>query len=116
MQTADKEHIIAIMDEYTKACEKHPKFCDKLTTKDLDNIQKELRILRLLNNFDDVSASYILDEKIDEVLEAYLEGDKAHAMQELAQCGAVILRMMDFVKEAKEKILTLQKQDIFAGL
>ena len=35
-------------------------------------------------------------------MNAYKKGDKAHAMQELAQCGAVILRMMDYVQNEME--------------
>ena len=61
-----------IYDELEKAEKKHPKFCDHMTT-------------------------YTLFES----LVAYKEGDKEHCLQELAQCGAVILRMMDFVKEQK---------------
>jgi hypothetical protein len=31
-------------------------------------------------------------------MNAYQQGDKEHALQELAQCGAVIFRMMEFVE------------------
>lgn len=39
------------------------------------------------------------NEEILEALEAYKAGDKEHTLQELAQCGAVILRMMEFVEQ-----------------
>ena len=51
-------------------------------------------------NYRDVA---ILHEEICKALEAYQKGEKAHALQELAQCGAVIIRMMDFVACEIEK-------------
>jgi hypothetical protein len=38
-----------------------------------------------------------------EAFVAYKEGDKKHCLQELAQCGAVILRMMQFVQDEMEE-------------
>lgn len=36
-----------------------------------------------------------------EATEAWLQRDKEHCLEELAQCGAVILRMMEFVEKEK---------------
>lgn len=47
-------------------------------------------------------ADNILMEEIAEAFSAYQKGDKAQALQELAQCGAVILRIMEKIdKEIK---------------
>jgi hypothetical protein len=32
-------------------------------------------------------------------MNAYQQGDKEHALQELAQCGAVILRIMETIEK-----------------
>ena len=41
----------------------------------------------------------LFKEEFYEALNAYQKGDKEHALQELAQCGAVILRMMEVVDD-----------------
>ena len=48
-----------------------------------------------------LTSDRILVEEINEAVVAFLQGDKEHCLQELSQCGAVILRMMEFVKEEK---------------
>lgn len=91
-----------IWDEWSKAVKKHPKFCDALTNKSRDAVRKALAELRIENSEGPYYADRILHEEICEGLEAYLDGDKEHALQELAQCGAVILRMMEFVQNEME--------------
>lgn len=44
------------------------------------------------------SVENILMEEVAEAFNVYQHGDKEHALQELAQCGAVIIRMMEFVE------------------
>ena len=44
----------------------------------------------------------VLLEEFAEAMNAYQHGDKKQCFQELAQCGAVILRMMEFVQKEIE--------------
>lgn len=93
------KHLDAICDEWAKACKKHPNFADNFTTKsNLFVVQRALKNLRIENAEPPYDADRILYEEIAEAIEAYMQGDKDHCIQELAQCGAVILRMMDFVE------------------
>lgn len=96
-----KEQLNMILYEYEKACAKHPKFCDILTTGSLSKIGEALDIARDENKCPIANGNMILQEEILEALEAYKLGEYDHTIQELAQCGAVILRMMDFVTEEK---------------
>ena len=98
--------LFKITEELRAAEAKHPVFCDEITGKLPKTVKKALANLRLENDVPPFYADSILHEEICEALEAYLEGDKIHALEELAQCGAVIIRMMDFVSNEidKEKI------------
>ena len=99
-RTKKTVHLNMISAEYNAACKKHPKLCDQLI-----NPKTDWSLLELMQkHVNDVSAppyycENILLEEIAEAFNAYQQGDKAHAMQELAQCGAVILRMMDYVQK-----------------
>ena len=100
------KHIRMIQDEHRKACEKHPKFCDIMTRKSerylarLEAYRKK-HTTTIFKRKQVYSAEYILDEEIKEALHAFVNGDYDNALQELAQCGAVILRMMQYVEETK---------------
>ena len=96
-----QEQLDMILHEYEKACTKHPDFCDILTVGSLSEIGKALDDVRLRNKGPVSSGNLILSEEILEAFEAYKLGEYDHSIQELAQCGAVILRMMDFVIEEK---------------
>ena len=96
-----QEQLDMILHEYEKACVKHPKFCDVLTTGQLSKIGEALDNARLCNKGPLANGNMVLQEEILEALEAYKLGEYEHTIQELAQCGAVILRMMDFVIEEK---------------
>ena len=91
----------AIYDELEKAEKKHPKFCDHLTVATLGGCKAAEALCKATNSSAPYIAEDLLREEVFEALTAYLEGDKEHCLQELAQCGAVILRMMEFVKEEK---------------
>lgn len=101
-----QKKLAMITEEYDKACEKHHKFCDIMTRKSerylarLEAYRKKHTKTRYKKT-DVYSAEYILEEEVLEALHAYRQGDKTHCLQELAQCGAVILRMMDFVEGEK---------------
>jgi hypothetical protein len=94
--------LFKITEELRNAEAKHPDFCDEITGKPPKTVKKALANLRLENDVPPFYADSILHEEICEALEAYQEGDNAHALQELAQCGAVIIRMMDFVSKEIE--------------
>ena len=87
---------------HREACAKHPKFCDGITNKSNDAVRNALADLRIVNAEGPYFADRILHEEIAEALEAYLDGDLKHSLKELAQCGAVILRMMQFVQDEME--------------
>lgn len=91
-----------IETEFAKACTKHPKFCDQFTNKDIRIVRKTLNFMRIENSESPFYADRILYEEIAEAIEAYLMNDREHCIQELAQCGAVILRMMLLVSEEME--------------
>ena len=91
------EYSKMIETEFANACIKHPKFCDAVTNKSENAVKKALTDLRIDNSGTPYYADQILHEEICEALEAYQQGEKAHCLQELAQCAAVILRMMEFV-------------------
>ena len=94
------KHIRMIQDEHSKACEKHPKFCDELTPVDFpwDSVELDYKGV---NSKEPFFASDILGEEIAEAMAAHQHGDREHCLQELAQCGAVILRMMQYVEETR---------------
>lgn len=89
-----------ILEELEKAEERHPKFCDLYSTKEPQVIRKTLKHLRERNNTEPLEADTILYEEVAEATEAFIQGDKAHCLHELAQCGAVIMRMMEKVLDA----------------
>ncbi len=95
--------LFKITEELRAAEAKHPDFCDEITGKSPKTVKKALANLWLENGAPPFYADSILHEEICEALEAYQEGDNAHALQKLAQCGAVIIRMMDFVACKIEK-------------
>lgn len=90
--------LSSIVGEYMDAVEKHPKFCDELTGATQEQMgMLEFRIKKV-NSKGPYYAEFLLREEFAEAMNAYLKGDKEQCLQELAQCGAVILRMMDFVR------------------
>lgn len=91
----------AIYDELEKAEKKHPKFCDEMTTFTLAGCKDAENLFKGYNSNAPYYADELLKEELFEALTAYKEGDKDHCLQELAQCGAVILRIMEFVKVSK---------------
>ena len=88
---------------HREACAKHPKFCDHLTTYTLAGCKAAERLYKEHNSSAPYYAEELLHEELFEAFVAYKEGDKKHCLQELAQCGAVILRMMQFVQDEMEE-------------
>ena len=100
----DNMDIEAIAHEYWAAKEKHPKFCDAIIdpSSSVSWAESEARI-KLRNSREPDCADNILMEEVAEAFAAYEQGDKEHALQEFAQCGAVILRIMETIEKEIKK-------------
>lgn len=88
-----------ILDELEKAETKHPQFADVYSMKEPTVVRKSLKYLRERNAEGPFEADTVLYEEIAEATEAWLQQDKEHCLEELAQCGAVIMRMMELVEK-----------------
>lgn len=95
-----KVFLFRIIDEHKAACRKHTKFCDAIIdpTSSKSWAEAEYRI-KIRNERGPWTADNILVEEVAEAFNAYQKGDKEHALQELAQCGAVILRIMETIEK-----------------
>jgi hypothetical protein len=91
-----KGFLYRIIDEHKVACRKHPDFVSSIIdpSSRVSWAESEARI-KLRNSRGPQCADNILMEEVAEAFAAYQQGDKEHALQELAQCGAVILRIME---------------------
>ena len=99
-----KKFIAQMKIELAEAEAKHPHFADGLSERYAGNVKFNLKEMRDINAKPPCMADRILSEEVFEAIEAYQKEDLVHAQQELAQCGAVILRMMEFVEnEIEEK-------------
>ena len=100
-----KQHIEKIKRELENATKKHPLFCHAYANSEKEYISRALASIRSYNEFCEKQgkkiAATILQEEILEAEEAFLSGDFDSCLHELAQCGAVILRMMEFVETEK---------------
>lgn len=112
------EHHGRIAEHYAHAIEKHPYFCDRLEVacemtepflkkKRIDTLKGFLAVLR--NDIETEKRCGILHwqtlldcEKM-EVAESLAKGDTAHAVDELYDCVAVLLRTID-VLEGRQKL------------
>ena len=84
-----------IENEFSHAVTKHPKFCDHFIDESARTwAEAEMRI-KAKNSQPPEYADCVLMEEVAEAFAAYQAGDKEHALQEFAQCGAVILRIME---------------------
>ena len=95
-----KGFLFRIIDEHKAACRKHPKFCDAVLDPDshVSWAESESRI-KARNAMAKEYADNVLMEEVAEAFNAYQKGDKVQALHEFAQCGAVILRCMQFVRD-----------------
>ena len=91
--------LIAMKTELKEAEGKHPQFCDEICDRAIDFGVFEKYYKLVNDNSSTHNAIYILYEEVMEAMDAYNKKDYKQALKELAQCGAVILRMMEFVKK-----------------
>lgn len=98
-----KGFLFFIIDEHKAACRKHPDFVSSIIDQSsrVSWAESEARI-KLRNSRGPQCADNILMEEFAEAMNAYQQGDKEHALQELAQCGAVILRIMETIEKEME--------------
>ena len=88
--------INMIIGELRMAEEKHPGFCKAMTIASAGTIKEQLFMSRMRKERYG-TGDWILAEEIYEAFEAYIEGRFQECLVELAQCGAVIFRMMAMV-------------------
>lgn len=83
----------SILNELENAEKKHPHFCDYM-----------FPTVTLYKGFPKPTfAEFILLEKISETEKNYSQGDYEACIKKLAQCGAVIFRMMEFVNNRRNE-------------
>lgn len=101
-QTTLNSFLIAMKTELKEAEGKHAKFCDELCDSEeaWDKVAEHYK--RVNDNSATHDAIYILYEEVMEAMNAYNKKDYKQTLKELAQCVAVILRMMEFVKKQSD--------------
>lgn len=100
-------HSYGICKHYDHAREKHPYFCDLITSLSPVEADTHLGIYRSLLEAEikasKVEARTVLNCEICEALQAYTYGDFSQAIEELYDCAAVLLRTID-VMEGRQKL------------
>jgi len=98
------EHVDRMAEHYAHAIEKHPYFCDWTTVHPRSYLLGKIRAtlaekiqLAGVNPYD------ILECELAEAQDAQNHGDKTHAVEELYDCVAVLLRTID-VLEGRQKL------------
>ena len=89
-----------VLEELDKAEEKHPHFCDAFVD-DISGVSwaDSEAAMKARNEHEPYCANCIQMEEFAEAMNAYQHGDKLNCLKELAQCGAVIMRMMEHVQK-----------------
>lgn len=90
-------HFWMIHKELQKALEKHPKFCDHFIDESARTWAEAETKIKARNSRPPEYADCVLMEEVAEAFCAYSKGDLEHALQEFAQCGAVVVRCMSYV-------------------
>lgn len=88
--------------ELAEAESKHPHFADGLSERSAGNVKFNIKEMRDINAKPPCMADRIILEEVFEAIEAYQKEEIVHAQQELAQCGAVILRTMEMLENEIE--------------
>lgn len=92
-----KCHFLMIHNELEKAIEKHPKFCDHFIDESARTWAEDESRIKAKNSQPPEYADCVLMEEVAEAFAAYSQDDLEHALQEFAQCGAVVVRCMSYV-------------------
>lgn len=88
-----------IYKELKAAEKKHPKFCDKFIDESRVSWAISEMRFKTKNSQPPECSDCILMEEVAEAFNAYSQGNLEHALQEFAQCGAVVVRCMSYVVE-----------------
>ena len=88
--------------ELAEAESKHPHFADGVSGRSRMNVSVNLEFLREKNGKPPYMADSIISEEFFEAIDAYQKEELVHALLELAQCGAVILRTMEMLENEIE--------------
>lgn len=108
-------HLAAIADALEHAKRKHPFFAQRLfrfgrledCSDYLYSFRRELEHEKRTNS---TCAKTILTCEALEAEEAFMQGDYKHTLEELAQCGAVIVRMMEAVQALVDEVAQAGKE------
>lgn len=92
-----------IYKELKAAENKHPKFCDQFIDESARIWAEAETGIKAMNSQPPEYADCVLMEEVAEAFNAYSKGDLEHALQEFAQCGAVVVRCMGFVVQKLEQ-------------
>ena len=100
-------HVAHIAAELEKAEAKYPVFCNSLTHKDNSKMANAgwlglMRHRSCCESEGGYSFEATIEEELAEVFEAWFDKDYTHCLEELAQCGAVIVRAMQFITKQME--------------
>ena len=97
--TKKMANIAMIQTEHGKACKKHPKFCDHFIDESRVSWAEGEKRIKAKNSQPPEYADCVLMEEVAEAFNAYSQGKLEESLQEFAQCGAVILRCMQYVRD-----------------
>ena len=105
--TEETYHVSSILKHYAHAKAKHPYFCDRITCLSKAGADTHLDIYRssLKAEADNgyVEAGTVLMCEFYEAIQAYTNGDTAHAVEECYDAISVLLRTID-VLEGRQKL------------
>ena len=94
--------VAAIERHYMHAKEKHPHFCDMITSLSETDVETFLSVhrsgLEMAEKAGDVEVSSLLHCEFYEAMQAYTHGDTAAAIEECYDCIAVLLRVVDVLQ------------------
>lgn len=100
------EHSRRIAQHYAHAREKHPYFCDMITSRSETDADTDLKMCRQLlvveKSLGEIEAVNLIDCELCEAMQAYAHGDVAQAVEELYDMIAVCLRTIDVLEGRQE--------------
>lgn len=99
------KEISSILCAHEHACKKHPIFCKKILLDNNPQSYHEYEKFAKTQNKGEGGfvAENILLEEVYEALNAYAHGDLENSLDEFAQCGAVIIRIMRQIETELEQ-------------